>query len=45
LRLTGDQIDIALPIPGKVTGADYRILVGFQLSPSELAFNRRRGPR
>jgi hypothetical protein len=45
VRLTGETIDIALPIPGKVTGADYRILVGFQLSPAELAFNRRRGPR
>ena len=45
LRLTGDEIDLTLPTPGKVTGADYRILVGFQLSPQELAFNRRRGAR
>ncbi len=45
LRLTGDEIDLSLPTPGKVTGSDYRILVGFQLSPQELAFNRRRGPR
>ena len=45
LRLTGDQIDLNLPTPGKVAGSDYRILVGFQLSPQELAFNRRRGPR
>ena len=45
MRLTGDQIEMTLPTPGKVTGADYRILVGFQLTPQELAFNRRRGPR
>ena len=45
MRLTGDQIELTLPTPGKVTGADYRILVGFQLTPEELAFNRRRGPR
>ena len=45
VRLTGDQVQITLPTPGKVTGADYRILVGFQLTPAELAFNRRRGPR
>lgn len=45
LRLTGEQIDITVPTPGKVTGADYRVLVGFQLKPDQLAFNRRRGPR
>ena len=45
LRLTGDQIDLSLPTPGKVKGEDYRVLVGFQLTPQELAFNRRRGPR
>ena len=45
LRLTGDQIDLTIPTPGKVTGTDYRILVGFQLTPQQLAFNRRRGPR
>ena len=45
LRLTGDEIDLDIPTPGKVTGADYRILVGFQLTPDQLAFNRRRGPR
>ena len=45
LRLTGDEIDLTLPTPGKVTGAYYRVLVGFQLTPEQLAFNRRRGPR
>lgn len=45
LRVTGEQTEIILPTPGSVTGADYRILVGFQLTPEQLAFNRRRGPR
>ncbi len=43
--LRGEQIDLVLPIDAKTTGADYRILVGFQLTPEQLAFNRRRGPR
>ena len=45
LRLTGEQIDLNLPTPGKVTAAGYDIRVGFQLTPQELAFNRRRGAR
>ena len=32
VRLTGDEITLVLPTPGKVTGADYRVLVGFQLT-------------
>ena len=45
LRLTGDQIDFSLPVNAKVKGSDYRILVGYQLTAEELAFNRKRGPR
>ena len=45
LRLTGDQIDLVLPVDPKTSGAAYNILVGFQLTPAELAFNRRRGVR
>ena len=45
VRLTGDQIDFSLPVGDKAKGSDYRILVGFQLTPEELAFNRKRGPR
>ena len=45
LRLTGDQVDLVLPVDDKLTGAAYSVLVGFQLTPDQLAFNRRRGPR
>ena len=45
LRLAGDQIDFSLPVNDKVKGSDYRILVGYQLTPEELAFNRKRGAR
>ncbi len=45
LRLTGEQIDLVLPVDDKLTGAAYSVLVGFQLTPEQLAFNRRRGPR
>ncbi len=45
LRLTGEQIDLVVPVDDKLTGAAYSVLVGFQLTPTELAFNRRRGPR
>ncbi len=34
-----------VPVDDKLTGAAYSVLVGFQLTPTELAFNRRRGPR
>ena len=44
-RLTTDEIDLVLPIDDKTQGNAYSILVGFQLTPDELAFNRRRGPR
>jgi hypothetical protein len=45
VRLTGDEIDLVLPVNEKLNGAAYRVLIGFQLTPQELAFNRRRGPR
>ncbi len=45
VRLTGDQIDLVLPINDKMSGAAYSVLVGFQLTPDQLAFNRRRGVR
>ncbi len=45
VRLAGDEIDLVLPVTEKVSGAAYRVLIGFQLTPEELAFNRRRGPR
>ena len=45
VRLVGDQIELVLPVDPKTSGAAYNVLVGFQLSPDQLAFNRRRGVR
>ena len=45
VRLVGDQIDLVLPVDPKLSGAAYSILVGFQLTPDQLAFNRKRGVR
>ncbi len=45
LRVSGDPVDLVLPVDDKVTGASYRILIGFQLTERELDFNRNRGPR
>jgi hypothetical protein len=44
-RITTDEVDLVLPINDTMQGNSYSILVGFQLTPEELAFNRRRGPR
>jgi len=43
LRLTGDEVELRLPVRLNKTAAAYRIQVGFQLSPVELEVNRRRG--
>lgn len=45
LRLSGEQVDLVLPVDEHLTGAAYSILVGYQLTPQQLALNRRRGPR
>lgn len=45
LKLLGEEVDLVLPVNDTTSGAAYNILVGFQLTPGELAFNRRRGPR
>ena len=45
VHVSGEPVQLALPTPAGVTGATYRILIGFQLSPAELALNRRRGVR
>lgn len=42
IRLRGDEIELRLPVTEKKTAAAYRISVGFQLTPAELADNRRR---
>ena len=45
VRLRTDPIDLVLPIDDKTLGDAYAVLVGFQLTPAELDFNRRRGVR
>ncbi len=45
LRLTGDEVDLRLPVTPQKTAAAYRISVGFELAPVELEVNRQRGPR
>ena len=45
LRLSGDEIELRLPVRPDKTAAAYRIQVGFQLTPAELETNRRRTGR
>ena len=45
VRLTGDDVELRLPVRPDKTAAAYRIEVGFQLTPEELAFNRARSRR
>ncbi len=40
LTMTSPPIDMGLPVNQSVSGAAYRIITGFQLSPDELAVNR-----
>ena len=44
VQVTGDSIDLLLPITREKTAAVYQIFVGFRLSPEELANNRARQP-
>jgi hypothetical protein len=44
-RITSNEVDLVLPIDDKVQGNSYSILVGFQLTPEQLDFNRHRGVR
>lgn len=45
VRLTGDSVDLLLPV-SKDVGADaYQVTVGFQLTPEELEYNRQRRVR
>jgi hypothetical protein len=45
LRLSGDDVELRLPVRENKTAAAYRIEVGFQLTPEELEANRSRGRR
>ena len=42
LRLSGDDVELRLPVKPDKTAAAYRIQIGFQLTPLELEVNRRR---
>ena len=42
LRLSGDDVELRLPVSPTKTAEAYRIQVGFQLTPLELEVNRRR---
>lgn len=44
VQVTGDTIDLLLPITREKTAAAYQIFIGFRLSPEDLAANRARTP-
>ena len=45
MTINTNEIDLVLPVRPKKSGAAYTILVGFQLTPDELAVNRQRARR
>jgi len=45
LRLSGDTVELHLPVTDTKTAASYQVTVGFQLTPTELDENRRRQNR
>lgn len=45
LRLVGDQVEVRVPNTAKTPASAYQVLVGFELTPAELAVNRARGVR
>jgi hypothetical protein len=42
LRDDDPPVTVDIPLPAGRAATDYQILVGFQLSPDELEYNRRR---
>ena len=45
VQVRTQEADLVLPIDDTTQGNAYSVLVGFQLTPEELEFNRRRGIR
>ena len=45
LRLSGDDVELRLPVKPDKTAAAYKVQVGFQLTPVELEVNRRAAAR
>ena len=41
----GEPVRLSLPVGEERRATDYRILVSFELTPEDVAVNRRRGPR
>ncbi len=44
LRLEGDSVDLRLPVTAQKSAGSYQVIVGFQLTPAELAYNRAHRP-
>jgi hypothetical protein len=45
VRMTGEEVALTLPITAERPPASYTVVVGFQLTETELALNRRLGMR
>lgn len=45
VRLTGEEVALTLPVDAERPPASYTVVVGFQLTETELALNRRLGVR
>ena len=45
LRLSGDSVDLILPVTATKSAEAYQVTVGFQLTPAELEANRQRAAR
>jgi hypothetical protein len=45
VRANGQELSIVIPLGGERRLGDEAVLIAFQLTPEELALNRRRGPR
>ena len=45
VRLTGDNVDLSLPVSPTKKASAYQVTVGFQLTPAELETNRRLSAR
>ena len=45
VQTSGEEISIRIPAATPGEAAQRQVLLGFQLSPEELALNRQRGPR
>jgi hypothetical protein len=41
--IADDPVSMTIPIPAGKTGQDFAIFIGFQLTPDEVAYNRRNG--